>query len=75
MVRADRSALLRAAAVLIGPLTALPAILAAILPLLLLAALFVVALLLLVGVSAGQFLSASRHGFMRVTSCQPADYA
>lgn len=56
-MRADRSALLRAAVVLIGPLTALLAILAAILLLLLLAALFFVALLLLVGVLVGHLLS------------------
>jgi uncharacterized membrane protein len=71
-VRADRSALLRVAAVLIGTLAALLAILAAILLLLLLAALFFVALLLLVGVLVGHFLSPFRHTMMRVTSCQPA---
>lgn len=70
-MRADPSALLRTAAVLIGPLAALLAILAAILLLLLLAALFFVALLLLVGVLVGHFLSPFRHAIMRVTSCQP----
>ncbi|MDP3781310.1 MAG: hypothetical protein Q8Q79_00150 [Sphingopyxis sp.] len=71
---AEKSALLRVVAVLIGTLAALLAILAAILLLLLLFAtlFFVALLLLLIGVLVSHFLSPFRHTIVRVTRSQPA---
>lgn len=61
-----RSALLRVIAILIGPLTALLAILT-ILLLLLFATLFLVALLLLIGILVSHCLSPFRHAIAWVT--------